>query len=52
MVRMQDWRLRGPGFESCWRHFASELGNSVYPTLLVSFGGDTNVKDPIHGVNV
>ena len=37
------WRPRGPGFESCWLHFALQLknGNSVYPTLPVSFGGDT-----------
>ena len=25
MIRVQDWRPRSPGFESCWRHFASEL---------------------------
>ena len=34
VVRAQDWRPRGPGFESRWRHIASELGNSFY----VKFG--------------
>ena len=40
-VRALDWRPDGPGFEShCGKLFASELGNSVYPALPVSFGGD------------
>ena len=39
-VRVQDWRPGGPGFESCCGNFASELCNSVYPTLPMSFGGD------------
>ena len=40
-VRALDWRPGGPGFESRCGNFASEFGNSVYPTLPVSFGGDT-----------
>ena len=34
MVREHYWRPRGPAFESCWRHFASEQWQfSVYPTV-------------------
>ena len=43
-VRALDWRPDGPGFEShCGKLFASlrNFGNSVYPALPVSFGGDT-----------
>ena len=42
-----DWRPGGPGFESHSGNFASELGNSVYPGLPVSFGGDTVSRWPI-----
>ena len=33
MVREQDWRqmVPGPGFESCWRHFASQLWQFPFP---------------------
>ena len=67
MVRSQDWRLRGPGFESCRRHLKMlrNFDNSVYSTLPGSFGGGTKsrwsllsgvmpgeVKYPTQGVNV
>ena len=43
-VRALDWRPGGPGFEHGCGNFASELGNSVYPALPVSFGGDTKSR--------
>ena len=39
--RALDWQPGGPVFESCCGNFASNFGNSVYPALPVSFGGDT-----------
>ena len=46
-VRSLDWRPGGPGFESCWRYFASELWQfhlSQRPTLPASFVGDTKSR--------
>ena len=42
-VRALDWRLGSPGFESRCGNFASELWQfrKTYPTMPVSFGGDT-----------
>ena len=40
LVGGQDWRSRDPGFESCWRHFDTEL----LPHFAVSFGGDTKSR--------
>ncbi len=40
-VRVLDWRPDGPGSENfSLRNF----GNSVYPALPVSFGGDTKSR--------
>ena len=40
-VRALDWRPDGPGFEShCGNFSLRNFGNSVYPALPVSFGGD------------
>ena len=31
VIRADDWRPRGPGFESCWRHFAIKLSVPSMP---------------------
>ena len=46
-VRAVDWRPDGPGFESRCGNFASEVFNSVYPALPVSFGGDTKHRQSL-----
>ena len=40
--RELDWRPGGPGFESAT--LLLNFGNSVYPALPVSFGGDTKSR--------
>ena len=39
-VRALDWRSGGPGFEYAATSLRN-FGNSVYPALPASFGGDT-----------
>ena len=38
------WRPGGPGFESAAATSLWNVGNSVYPALPVSFGGDTKSR--------
>ena len=48
--RALDWRPGGPGLESrCGNLFLlRNFGNSVYPALPVSFGGDTKAVGPFY----
>ena len=39
MVRTQDWGPRGPGSNPAGAISLRNFGNSIYPTLPVSFGG-------------
>ena len=43
-ARALDWRPGGPGFESRCANFASEICNSIFPALPVSFRGDTKSR--------